>query len=186
MNFVYETDRLILKICGEEIAEDVLVFNLRNAREFEAVEPVDVDNFYNVDHHRNILNYEYKKMLQLSVVRFWLYLKGEPNTIIGTVSFRNIAKPIYSSCQVGYKMDKAYTGNGYCTEALKAGIDIMFNDLGLHRIEAMVLPDNEPSIAILEHLGFKREGHLRDKLKIQGQWRDHYLYALLAEDYTIG
>ncbi len=183
MNFVYETDRLILKICGEEIAEDALVFNIRNAKEFEAVEPIDVDNFYNVEHHRNILNYEYKKMLQLSVVRFWLFLKQDPRTIIGTISFRNIAKPIYSSCQLGYKMDKAYTGQGYCTEAIRAGINIMFGDLGLHRIEAMVLPDNAASIAILEHLGFKQEGVLRDKLMIQGVWRDHYLYGLLSNEY---
>ena len=183
MNFVYETDRLIMKICGEEIAEDVLVFHLHNAKEFEAVEPIDVDTFYNVDHQRNILRYEYNRMLRLSVVRFWLYLKEDPSTIIGTVCFRNIVKPIYSACQVGYKMDKAYTGRGYCTEALKAGINIMFDDLGIHRVEAMVLPDNDASIAILEHIGFKREGHLRDKLMIQGTWRDHYLYGLLAEDY---
>ena len=183
MKFVYETERLILKICGEEIAEDTLIFDLHNAKEFEAVEPIDVDNFYTIEHHRNILNYEYKKMLQLSVIRFWLFLKDDPNSIIGTISFRNIAKPIYSSCQVGYKMDKAYTGYGYCTEALRAGINIMFHDLELHRMEAMVLPDNIPSIAILEGLGFKKEGVLRDKLMIQGKWRDHYLYGLLREEY---
>lgn len=183
MNFVYETDRLILKICGEEIAEDALVFDLHNTKEFEAVEPIDVDNFYSLDHHKNILNYEYKKMLQLSVVRFWIYLKTKPDTIIGTICFRNIAKPIYSSCQVGYRMDKGHTGKGYCTEALRAGINIMFNDLELHRIEALVLPDNSASIAILENLGFKKEGLLRDKIQIQNQWRDHYIYGLLKEEY---
>ncbi|MCR4611318.1 MAG: GNAT family N-acetyltransferase [Lachnospiraceae bacterium] len=183
MNFVYETDRLLLKICGEEIAEDVLVFDLHNAKEFEAVEPIDVDNFYKLDHHRNILRYEYKKMLQLSIVRFWIYRKEDPDNIIGTVCFRNIAKPIYSACQVGYRMDKAFTGYGYCTEALRAGINIMFNDLGLHRIEAMVLPDNEASIAILRKLGFKKEALLREKLMIQGVWRDHFLYSLLAREY---
>lgn len=184
MNFVYETDRLILKICGEEIAEDVLVFDLHNAREFEAVEPIDVENFYSLDHHKNILNYEYKKMLQLSVVRFWLYLKEDPDTIIGTICFRNIAKPIYSSCQLGYKIDNAYTHKGYCTEALRAGINIMFDDLELHRIEALVLPDNKASIRILENLGFVREGLLRDKIQIQNKWCDHYIYGLLKEDFT--
>lgn len=184
MNFKYETKNLIMKICGEEIAEDALVFFLRNAKEFEAVEPIDADNFYNIDHQKNILNYEYKKTLQLSVVRFWLYLKNDPDTIIGTVCFRNIAKPIYSSCQIGYKMDKAYTGNGYCKEAIKAGIDIMFNDLELHRIEAIVLPNNKASIAILENLGFVREGLLRDKIQIKGKWEDHYTYSLLKNDYT--
>ncbi|MBQ9391897.1 MAG: GNAT family N-acetyltransferase [Lachnospiraceae bacterium] len=184
MNFVYETDRLILRICGEEIAEDVLVFDLHNTKEFEAVEPIDVDNFYNIEHHRNILNYEYKKMLQLSVVRFWLYRKEDPDTIIGTICFRNIAKPIYSSCQVGYRMDKAHTGKGYCTEALRAGINIMINDLELHRFEALVLPENAPSIAILENLGFKKEGLLRDKIMIQDKWRDHYLYGLLSSEFV--
>lgn len=183
MKFRYETNRLIMKICGEEIAEDVLVFNLRNAKEFEKVEPIDADTYYNIEHQRNILSYEYQKMLQLSIVRFWLYLKEAPDTIIGTVSFRNIAKPIYSAAQVGYKMDKAYTGYGYCTEALRAGIKIMFDDLGLHRLEALVLPDNKASIAILTKTGFIREACLRDKLMINGQWMDHYLYGLLSEEF---
>ena len=183
MNFAYETERLILKICGEEIAEDVLVFDLHNAKEFEAVEPIDVDNFYNLDHHRKFLNYEYKQMLRLSVVRFWIYRKEDPSNIIGTVSFRNIVKPIYSACQVGYKMDKAFTGKGYCTEALRAGIDIIYSNLEIHRMEAFVLPENIASITILEKLGFKREGLLRDKIIIKGQGRDHYLYGLLREEF---
>ena len=81
-------------------------------------------------------------------------------------------------------MDKAYTGKGYCTEALRAGINIMINDLELHRFEALVLPENAPSIAILENLGFKKEGLLRDKIMIQDKWRDHYLYGLLANEFV--
>ncbi len=184
MNFTYETEHLILKVCGQEIAKDALKFFQHNKKEFEAVEPIDHENFYNLDHQKNILNYEYKMTLQLSVVRFWIYQKDNPYKIIGTVCFRNIVKPIYSSCTVGYKMDKDYTGRGFCKEALTEGIRVMFEDLGLHKIDAIVLPRNDASIAILEGLGFKREGLLRDKIKLNGKWEDHYAYSLLESEFN--
>ena len=85
---------------------------------------------------------------------------------------------------MGYKIDKAYTGQGYCTEALRAGINIIFSNLEIHRMEAFVLPENIASITILEKLGFKREGLLRDKIIIKGTPRDHYLYGLIREEFV--
>ena len=54
----------------------------------------------------------------------------------------------------------------------------------LHRIEAACLPRNKRSIGLLEKCGFVREGHLRSYLKIAGRWEDHYLYSLLAEEWS--
>ena len=117
--------------------------------------------------------------MQLSAVRFYVFLKDDPDRIIGTICFRDITRSIYDSCEVGYKFDERFWHHGYATEALIEGIDIMFGDLGLHRITACVMPGNTPSIRLLESLYFKREGLLRQNARIQGEWTDHYLYSLI-------
>ena len=58
-----------------------------------------------------------------------------------------------------------------------------FGDLGLHRVQALVHPDNAPSRALAEKLGFRCEGRLRDNLRVGGEWRDDMLYALLANEH---
>jgi ribosomal-protein-alanine N-acetyltransferase len=57
-----------------------------------------------------------------------------------------------------------------------------FGELGLHRVEAGVRPENTASIKLLENLGFKREGTARGMIKIDGKWEDHFVYARLSSD----
>ena len=61
-----------------------------------------------------------------------------------------------------------------------------FGPIELHRVEANVQPDNERSIALVERLGFRREGYSPQYLKIGGRWRDHVRYALLADEFAAG
>ncbi|EOD01178.1 Ribosomal-protein-S5p-alanine acetyltransferase [Caldisalinibacter kiritimatiensis] len=68
------------------------------------------------------------------------------------------------------------------TEALKMGIDIAFNELKLHRIEANIMPKNEASLRIVKKLGFYEEGVAKKYLKINGKWEDHIHMVLLNED----
>ena len=58
----------------------------------------------------------------------------------------------------------------------------VFDDLGLHRLEAACLPENEPSRTLLAQCGFTEEGYARQYLRINGAWRDHVLFALLQSD----
>jgi ribosomal-protein-alanine N-acetyltransferase len=62
-------------------------------------------------------------------------------------------------------------------------LDFCFAELGLHRLQAFIHPDNTASIALIEKLGFSREGLLRDNLRVGEAWRDDLLYALLANDW---
>jgi ribosomal-protein-alanine N-acetyltransferase len=64
--------------------------------------------------------------------------------------------------------------------------DHAFDQVGLHRLEADIRPENLPSQRLVERLGFQREGLLRRYLDIDGAWRDHLAYALLAEDVPGG
>ena len=68
------------------------------------------------------------------------------------------------------------------TEALRRGIQIIFEDYGLHRIEASIMPRNQRSIKVTEKLGFVNEGLSRRYLKINGVWEDHIHMVLLNED----
>jgi ribosomal-protein-alanine N-acetyltransferase len=67
-------------------------------------------------------------------------------------------------------------------EAVRALIPHVFIHLKLHRLEAACVPDNERSMRLLKSAGFREEGLARHYLRINGEWRDHVLFALLAED----
>jgi ribosomal-protein-alanine N-acetyltransferase len=71
---------------------------------------------------------------------------------------------------------------GYMTEAVKKGIEIMFQDYGLHRIEASIMPRNIRSLKVTQKLGFQEEGLSPQYLKINGKWEDHLHMVLLNHD----
>lgn len=182
MRFEVYTNRLQLKVLGPEAAPMILDFYKRNRDIFEKYEPVIGDDFYTLDHQKKVITFEHQNIMKLIMVRYWIFEKGNPNRIIGTVSYRNIVRPIYESCTIGYKMDRDYINKGYCSEAISATIPVIAGDLGIHRFEALILPDNKPSIHMIQKLGFQYEGLLRDKIIINGKRLDHCMYAYLANN----
>ena len=66
---------------------------------------------------------------------------------------------------------------------MKLVIELAFDSLKLHRVEAYIAPENVPSIRVIEKAGFIKEGLLRKLLFINGDWVDHYMYAILQEEY---
>ena len=78
-------------------------------------------------------------------------------------------------------MGEPYAGKGHMTAAVRALAPFVFQTLRLRRIEAACLPTNTASIRLLERVGFQREGYARSYLCIDGEWRDHLLYALLSD-----
>jgi len=175
----YETRRLILKVLGPDYANDVLRFYLRDRELFEQFEADRSPNFYTDGHQRTILQLEYGLTLKLAQVRFYVFLKDDPETIIGTVCLYDISNS-YSRAEIGYKFSSAYHHKGYATEAVEKLIDIAFSDLNLHRLCAHVQDDNIPSIRLLIGLGFEKEGICRDYLCLNGIWTDHLQYSLVA------
>ena len=69
------------------------------------------------------------------------------------------------------------------TAVVKAGIDVMFTDYGLHRIQANYMPSNTRSASLLERCGFVREGLAKSYLQIAGRWEDHVLTALVNPNH---
>lgn len=179
MKFIYETDRLILKILDGTYASEVLRFYLANREIFERNEAQRPYNFYTEKYQRRVLNHEFNMCIKQIGIRFWIFEKTDPSHVIGTVCFRDIVRHIYQSCEIGYKFDSRFWHCGYAYETLKKCIEIAFYDLELHRITAHIMPDNAPSIQLVERVGFKQEGISRQSALIQGVWEDHMVYSIL-------
>ena len=99
--------------------------------------------------------------------------------IIGTVCLHDIRFAAYSCTEIGYKFDTAFRRMGYASEAIKKVMSLAFYDHHLHRVFARVMPENKPSIYLLESLGFQYEGVERGCFFIQNRWADHLRYAYL-------
>lgn len=102
--------------------------------------------------------------------------------LVGGITLGNIRYGVAQSAQIGYWIGEKFAGQGLMLEALMLVCEHAFETLRLHRIEAACIPDNLRSIRVLEKAGFRREGLLRSYLRINGEWHDHYLYALIAQD----
>jgi ribosomal-protein-alanine N-acetyltransferase len=87
------------------------------------------------------------------------------------------------SGDLGYVLDRRHWGHGYATEAIRALVDFGFGRLALHRIWATCDVDNHASARVLDKLGMRREGHLRQSVRRKGEWRDSYLYAILQPEW---
>jgi [ribosomal protein S5]-alanine N-acetyltransferase len=103
--------------------------------------------------------------------------------LVGFVNINNIVRGALYSGYLGYGAFASHAGRGLMTEGLRAVLDAVFRDLGLHRVEANIQPGNVRSIGLVLRLGFEREGFSRRYLKVDGDWRDHERWALLAEDW---
>lgn len=85
--------------------------------------------------------------------------------------------------EIGYSFARRHQGNGYASEAVSTLLDYAFGSFGLHRVTAFVICGNERSIALLERIGMRREGHFLQDFWHKGSWVDEYLYALLESEW---
>jgi aminoglycoside 6'-N-acetyltransferase len=86
--------------------------------------------------------------------------------------------------ELGFTLARGRHGQGYATEAVRAVLADLFETRGLHRVSAECDARNARSAALLERVGFTREGHLRQATWIKGEWTDDLLYGLLAADWA--
>lgn len=107
----------------------------------------------------------------------------ENDSPIGMVNLSEIVRGALQSAYMGYYIGAPYAGQGYMREAIGLVLNHAFGPLGLHRVEANIQPGNARSIAVVRRLGFTREGFSRRYLQIDGDWRDHERWAILAEDW---
>ena len=112
---------------------------------------------------------------------FFVFLR-EDESLLGGLTLSNVRRGVTQTCSLGYWMGKRHARHGHMTDAVRALLPFVFQDLGLHRLEAACLPHNDRSKGVLRRAGFVEEGLARHYLKIDGAWRDHLLFAMLTTD----
>ena len=112
----------------------------------------------------------------------WFVFDAASRALLGGVTLAQVRRGVTQAGTLGYWMGAPHAGKGVMTEAVGLVVRFAFSTLHLHRLEASCLPDNTRSIRLLEKVGFSREGLARRYLCIAGDWRDHILWGLLAED----
>ena len=115
----------------------------------------------------------------------WGIARRTDNRIIGTFAFFGV-DVIARKGEIGFALGRAHWGMGYMREALQAALGYGFNEMDLRRIEADVDPRNLPSIRLLEHVGFRNEGYLRERWLVAGETEDSVFYGLLRREWTHG
>lgn len=99
------------------------------------------------------------------------------------IGFARIGLSGVQAGKLGYAIAAKEWGRGYATDAARSLVTYAFKELSLHRVTAAIGPDNTASMAVVQHLGFAREGELRDHVFTNGRWRDSVLFSILAHEW---
>lgn len=91
-----------------------------------------------------------------------------------------------ASATIGYWVGAGFAGRGLTPTAVALAADHVFFSVGLHRMEICIRPENAPSLRVVEKLGFRYEGLRRRYIHINGDWRDHFCFALTVEEVPQG
>lgn len=113
----------------------------------------------------------------------FLIFKKQSDCLVGGITLSNLRRGVSQCASLGYWCGAPHARQGYVSEALAPVLDFTFGDLSLNRIEAACLPSNEASHGLLHKVGFREEGFAKGYLRINGQWRDHVLFAMLREEW---
>jgi len=114
---------------------------------------------------------------------FWAIVWKATGTVIGKCTLWQYSEN-NQRAEVGYILNRQYWRLGLMTEALAAMIDYAFSGLGLHRLEADTDSNNTASLALLEKLGFQREGLFRERWYVNGLRQDSVMLGLLEQDWA--
>jgi ribosomal-protein-alanine N-acetyltransferase len=106
--------------------------------------------------------------------------------IAGQLNVSSIAYGSLSSATIGYWVSERFAGRGATPTAVALATDHCFFGIGLHRMEICIRPENEPSLRVVEKLGFRYEGLRRRYIHINGDWRDHFCFALTVDELPTG
>lgn len=116
-------------------------------------------------------------------VPFAVEYEGE---FAGQLNVSGLSYGSLSSASIGYWVAERFAGRNVTPTAVALATDHCLFTIGLHRMEICIRPENAPSLRVVEKLGFRYEGLRRRFIHINGDWRDHFCFALTAEELPSG
>jgi RimJ/RimL family protein N-acetyltransferase len=178
-----ETERLILRELKPTDAEAIFHY----LSDPEVTQYLDTQPHQTVEQTQRLVNF-LASLFEKGEGFRWGIVKKTGNSgqgadvVIGTCGYHAWVK-FHLRAEIGYELAREYWGQGIMSEAIKAILAFGFDELGLNRVEAMVLVGNVASARFLEKLGFQQEGVLREYKLVQRAFKDLMLFSLLKKDY---
>jgi len=114
---------------------------------------------------------------------FYVTDSARDDVILGRVALTGVTRGAFQNAYLGYFIDVEHQRRGLMTEAVTLATSFAFVEAHLHRVQAAVMPNNGPSMRLLERVGFRREGVAERYLQIAGRWEAHVLYAVTVEEW---
>ena|SRR5258708_4606369 len=110
----------------------------------------------------------------------WAVEESRSRKLVGMINYHH-REPREKRVDVGWLILPKHQGKGYMTEAGRALLRHLFDDLGVHKVEALIKPENKPSAALAKRLGFRLEGGpIRDRWSVEGKWHSVMIWGLIA------
>lgn len=174
-----ETERFVLRQITKNDSVDIFqYFSLDEVTRF-----YDVESFTNIRQAEELIQRWNERFERSQAIRWGITLKSL-NRVIGTCGFHGWMKNHYKA-EIGYELAPEYWRQGFMTEAIEKIIEYGFNNLELNRIEAFVEPENVGSRTVLEKVGFREEGILKEHYYWRNRFVDNVIYAFLKKDYKV-
>ena len=125
-----------------------------------------------------------RRQARAGVTMAWALLVD--GAFAGQVTINNIVRGSAQFASIGYWIDQRHAGRSVTPRAVAMAIDHCFFTAGLHRIEICIRPENSNSLRVVEKLGIHEVGYAPAFLHIDGEWRDHRIYAIFKEEVPLG
>jgi ribosomal-protein-alanine N-acetyltransferase len=169
----------IAKMRDSKPLEKLILGNREWLRPWEATNPGAPNSFDVRSQLRGLL----RQLDDQSGMPFVIEVQG---VVQGQLNVANIMYGSVSSAVIGYWVSPEIAGRGVAPTSVALVTDYLMNQVGLHRVEIDVRPENTASLRVIEKLGFRYEGVKQRYIHINGDWRDHYIFALTVEEVPEG
>ncbi len=172
-----QSTNLIIRVLTKE--DSSKLFNLYSDTEVQQY--TNNERLKSLSDTQKLINSWNKEVIDQDLIFLGIFSRVTKD-FLGTISLFNIDRK-HSYATLGFQLVKDYWGRGIMNESLNNFVKFVFEKLKLHRIETQTFIGNVRSINVLNRLGFKKEGQLRQNFLIEGKYEDSYLWSILRSEF---
>lgn len=178
----WQSGSMYLRLLTEADTNAFLKFRLDNRRFLQPFEPAHLEEQFTEEHVRSVLC-RWVAEFEADLAYGFGIFDSSTDEVAGTIRLSQIVRGPFQNAYLGYALSERLNGKGWMTEAIRLVLKIAFERLGLHRVQANVMPRNAASLRVLQKNGFRREGYSPLYLRINGVWEDHVNCAITVEEF---